>query len=163
MIICVALRTTPKDSGSYMCVATNHFNKTVFTSNSSGVSITVKGWLLWIKPQGSIFYWHGKAPLNNITLSCILFPQTWCQTLTSPSPCQKRAPTSILPWSPVSQREGLCLSPFHYTTGQKWLPMRQLKRERPHLRFLWSWASTWEGSSARQTMEIGLDTVGWFP
>ncbi|XP_045904417.1 platelet endothelial cell adhesion molecule [Micropterus dolomieu] len=35
-------RTTPKDSGSYMCVATNHFNKTVFTSNSSGVSITVK-------------------------------------------------------------------------------------------------------------------------
>ncbi|XP_028459790.1 neogenin isoform X1 [Perca flavescens] len=35
-------RTTSKDSGSYMCVATNHFNKTVFTSNSSEVVITVK-------------------------------------------------------------------------------------------------------------------------
>lgn len=37
------LRTSPEDSGSYMCVATNIFNKTqVFTSNSS-VFITVKG------------------------------------------------------------------------------------------------------------------------
>uniref|UniRef100_A0A8C2ZRG5 Si:dkey-93h22.7 n=1 Tax=Cyclopterus lumpus TaxID=8103 RepID=A0A8C2ZRG5_CYCLU len=36
-------RTTSKDSGSYMCVATNHFNKTdIFTSNSSEVMITVK-------------------------------------------------------------------------------------------------------------------------
>ncbi|XP_078127067.1 uncharacterized protein LOC144531041 [Sander vitreus] len=35
-------RTTSKDSGSYKCVATNHFNKTVFTSNSSEVVITVK-------------------------------------------------------------------------------------------------------------------------
>ncbi|XP_054459613.1 Fc receptor-like protein 5 isoform X2 [Anoplopoma fimbria] len=34
--------TTSQDSGSYMCVATNHFNKTnIFTSNSSDV-ITVK-------------------------------------------------------------------------------------------------------------------------
>lgn len=37
------LRTSPEDSGSYMCVATNIFNKTqVFSSNSS-VFITVKG------------------------------------------------------------------------------------------------------------------------
>ncbi|XP_044047330.1 Fc receptor-like protein 3 isoform X2 [Siniperca chuatsi] len=36
-------RTTSKDSGSYMCIATNHFNKTVFTANSSEVVITVKG------------------------------------------------------------------------------------------------------------------------
>ncbi|XP_070775527.1 contactin-5 isoform X5 [Enoplosus armatus] len=35
-------RTTSTDSGSYMCVATNRFNKTVFTSNSSEVVITVK-------------------------------------------------------------------------------------------------------------------------
>lgn len=44
MTILVALRTTSKDSGSYMCVATNRFNETVFTSNSSEVVITVKGW-----------------------------------------------------------------------------------------------------------------------
>ncbi|XP_029310269.1 hemicentin-2 isoform X2 [Cottoperca gobio] len=36
-------RTTSQDSGSYMCVATNEFNKTdVFTANSSEVVITVK-------------------------------------------------------------------------------------------------------------------------
>ncbi|XP_071381267.1 Fc receptor-like protein 3 isoform X2 [Centroberyx affinis] len=36
-------RTTPQDSGSYMCVATNQLNETqVFTSNSSEVLITVK-------------------------------------------------------------------------------------------------------------------------
>ncbi|XP_068448351.1 Fc receptor-like protein 5 [Clinocottus analis] len=36
-------RTTSKDSGSYICVATNHFNQTdTFTSNSSEVMITVK-------------------------------------------------------------------------------------------------------------------------
>ncbi|KAK9539762.1 hypothetical protein VZT92_002263 [Zoarces viviparus] len=34
-------RTTSKDSGSYMCVATNHFKKTKFNS-SSAVMITVK-------------------------------------------------------------------------------------------------------------------------
>ncbi|XP_032391785.1 hemicentin-1 [Etheostoma spectabile] len=34
-------RTTSKDSGSYQCVATNHFNKTDYT-NSSQVVITVK-------------------------------------------------------------------------------------------------------------------------
>lgn len=35
-------RTNPQDSGSYKCVATNVFNKTVFTSNSSEIEITVK-------------------------------------------------------------------------------------------------------------------------
>ncbi|KAM8879883.1 Fc receptor-like protein 5 isoform 1-T1 [Spinachia spinachia] len=36
-------RTTFKDSGYYMCVATNHFDKTtIFTSNSSEVLITVE-------------------------------------------------------------------------------------------------------------------------
>ncbi|XP_070836156.1 platelet endothelial cell adhesion molecule [Chaetodon trifascialis] len=36
-------RTTSKDSGSYVCFATNQFNKTkVFTTNSSEVVITVK-------------------------------------------------------------------------------------------------------------------------
>ncbi|KAK1885745.1 Transmembrane channel-like protein 7 [Dissostichus eleginoides] len=36
-------RTTSEDSGSYMCIATNHFNETdVFSSNSSEVVITVK-------------------------------------------------------------------------------------------------------------------------
>lgn len=37
------LRTSPEDSGSYTCVATNVFNQTeVFSSNSS-VAIRVKG------------------------------------------------------------------------------------------------------------------------
>ncbi|KAL6110455.1 uncharacterized protein ACO6RY_19531 [Pungitius sinensis] len=36
-------RTTLKDSGSYMCVATNHFNTTnIFTANSSEYQITFK-------------------------------------------------------------------------------------------------------------------------
>nr|XP_040041770.1 contactin-5 isoform X1 [Gasterosteus aculeatus aculeatus] len=36
-------RATSKDTGYYMCVATNHFNKTnIFTSNSSEVMITFK-------------------------------------------------------------------------------------------------------------------------
>ncbi|XP_061625838.1 platelet endothelial cell adhesion molecule isoform X2 [Phyllopteryx taeniolatus] len=35
-------RTTSADSGSYMCVATNHYDTRVFTSNSSEVEITVK-------------------------------------------------------------------------------------------------------------------------
>ncbi|XP_062289417.1 Fc receptor-like protein 5 [Scomber scombrus] len=35
-------RPTSADSGSYMCVATNSFNQTVYTSNSSKVVITVK-------------------------------------------------------------------------------------------------------------------------
>ncbi|KAK5899809.1 hypothetical protein CesoFtcFv8_009240 [Champsocephalus esox] len=36
-------RTTSEDSGSYMCIASNHFNETdVFFSNSSEVVITVK-------------------------------------------------------------------------------------------------------------------------
>uniref|UniRef100_A0A8C4ILU7 Si:dkey-93h22.7 n=1 Tax=Dicentrarchus labrax TaxID=13489 RepID=A0A8C4ILU7_DICLA len=35
-------RTTSKDSGSYMCVASNNFNQTVFTANSTEVVITVK-------------------------------------------------------------------------------------------------------------------------
>lgn len=44
MISCVTLRTTSKDSGAYMCIATNRFNETVvFTSNSSEVIVTVKG------------------------------------------------------------------------------------------------------------------------
>lgn len=44
MVICVILRASSNDSGFYMCVATNHFNKTqVFSSNSSEVIITVKG------------------------------------------------------------------------------------------------------------------------
>lgn len=40
----VSFRTTSADSGSYMCIATNHYNTTtVFTSNSSEVEITLKG------------------------------------------------------------------------------------------------------------------------
>ncbi|XP_030602858.1 Fc receptor-like protein 3 isoform X2 [Archocentrus centrarchus] len=35
-------RVTSKDSGSYMCVATNVFNQTVFNARSSEVEITVK-------------------------------------------------------------------------------------------------------------------------
>ncbi|XP_026159199.1 Fc receptor-like protein 3 isoform X2 [Mastacembelus armatus] len=34
--------TTSKDSGSYMCIATNHFSRTTYSSNSSQVIITVK-------------------------------------------------------------------------------------------------------------------------
>ncbi len=64
MIILVALRTTLKDSGSYMCVATNRFNQTVFTSNSSEVVITVKGWLSSVVNK----LWHGFFEHNNILL-----------------------------------------------------------------------------------------------
>lgn len=40
--------------------------------------------------------------------------------------------------------------------------MWRVKREKPHLRFQWCWASTWGGSSAGQTMETGQRTVsGW--
>uniref|UniRef100_A0A8C6TBU0 Si:dkey-93h22.7 n=1 Tax=Neogobius melanostomus TaxID=47308 RepID=A0A8C6TBU0_9GOBI len=35
-------RTSSKDSGSYMCMAQNSYNKTIFHSNSSVVNITVK-------------------------------------------------------------------------------------------------------------------------
>lgn len=43
-LLSVTLSTTSKDSGSYMCVATNQFNKTkVFISPSSEVVITIKG------------------------------------------------------------------------------------------------------------------------
>ncbi len=101
--------------------------------------------------------------LNQTTFSCIVFPQNWCQTLTSPSPCQRRIPTAILQWSPVILQRGLHLSPFHFTTGQNWLLVRQLKGEPPRLRFHWSWVSTWDSCSARQAMEIGPHTVNGFP
>lgn len=60
-MICVIYRATSKDTGYYMCVATNHFNKTnIFTSNSSEVMITFKGQLQWIDSQvQSLQMWNG--------------------------------------------------------------------------------------------------------
>ncbi|XP_055017094.1 Fc receptor-like protein 5 isoform X2 [Boleophthalmus pectinirostris] len=38
----IVYRTTSKDSGLYMCIAQNSYNKTIFQSNSSTVQITIK-------------------------------------------------------------------------------------------------------------------------
>lgn len=59
---CMFVRATSEDSGSYMCVATNIFNKTeAFISNSS-VLITVKGqYQVWINLQKCVLFNNSSA------------------------------------------------------------------------------------------------------
>lgn len=60
-------RTTSRDSGSYVCVAQNSYNGTIFQSNSSAVDITVKD----VVSSPSLSYTVQKQDLNYFALvSC---------------------------------------------------------------------------------------------